>query len=121
MSLFWELYQSRKISEAQSEASSARRQARDATQQVEELEAAVGKLQLVTQALWELLQERDGIDESVLLDKVNEIDLRDGRLDGRLEKRQPQRCGGCKRTISDRHRKCIYCGTPNDQANVFKG
>ncbi|MCX5660948.1 MAG: hypothetical protein NTW19_14680 [Planctomycetota bacterium] len=116
----WNMRQSQQINAVRSDASEAQRQVRDSNVRVAELEAAVAKLQLIAQALWEIQQERGGIEEQALIDKVNEIDLRDGRLDGKLSGAKVRTCSGCNRPVNSRHLRCIYCGAENPEADVFR-
>jgi hypothetical protein len=54
------------------------------------LEQLVDKLTLTNYALWEIVAKEHGYDDDKLVAKVAEIDLRDGRLDGRLEGDHPR-------------------------------
>ncbi|MCA3006104.1 MAG: hypothetical protein IOD15_12205 [Phycisphaerales bacterium] len=76
---------------------------------VDELEQRVDRLTLLNAALWELLRDRAKLTEADLVNKVQEIDLRDGRSDGRIRS-TPKVCDACGRTISSRHQRCLYCG-----------
>jgi len=73
---------------------------------------------LVTQALWEIIAETNHLDEKLLIKKVNEVDLRDGKLDGKL-KRVVKKCASCGRTLHRQHSKCLYCGSENLQTDPF--
>src|SRR5262245_64243201 len=85
---------------AQSLARSADSEVRFLGSTVEQLAEAFSRLLLVNRAMWELLQKRTGATEAELLDTMNEIDLRDGVLDGKL---QPSRvCSKCNRVLSGR-------------------
>lgn len=95
----------RALSKAQSSANAAE----DALLQSRRLEARVNQLTLVNMALWSLLQEKTGLTEEDLLERVREIDLRDGVLDGRVSEDVAQ-CPECARTLSKRHDRCLYCG-----------
>lgn len=68
------------------------------------------RLALLTTALWSLASERLGITEEELQARVQQIDLSDGKLDGRVAVPTSQ-CPKCSRQISRRHRTCLYCGT----------
>lgn len=89
---------------------------------VEELRKAtddkIDRLALVCRAMWELLRDSGGFSEEALLEKVREVDLRDGALDGRV-RTPPQRCSKCGRTVSRRHRRCIYCGAEGLMDTAF--
>lgn len=68
------------------------------------------KLILMNMAMWSLIQEKTGLSEEDLMQRVQEIDLRDGVADGKIT-RTIKQCGHCGRTISKRHTKCLYCGS----------
>jgi hypothetical protein len=77
------------------------------------------RLTLVCMALWALLREKTGLTEQDLLKKVEEIDLSDGVLDGKVRS-TVAKCAQCGRAISPRHRRCIYCGAENPSHDPFK-
>ena len=68
--------------------------------------------------MWELLRDRSNLSEEALLEKVREVDLRDGALDGKVTV-PPQKCPQCGRTVSRRHRRCIYCGAEGLMDTAF--
>ena len=82
------------------------------------LEACIDRLLLINRALWEIIQERFSLNEDFLREKLNEIDLRDGALDGKLKKSM-QKCARCKRTLHPRHKVCLYCGYHVIEHDVF--
>jgi len=90
-------------------AAQAEGQAQRAISSVDELEARLDRLALVTEALWTLLRERVGMTDEELIARVREVDLSDGVLDGKV-KHPASTCPGCGRTLSRRHVRCIYCG-----------
>lgn len=77
--------------------------------ETQELGRQLNRLMLLNQALWELLQERVGLSETDLINKIREVDLRDGVEDGKFTARAV-RCPRCERVCNSRHSKCIYCG-----------
>lgn len=86
----------------------------DVTQRLE-------SLTLVCMAMWELMKEQ-GVTEEQLARKVQELDLQDGRLDGRLKADRNQvTCLHCERVISRRHRRCLYCGGIVQHLSPFEG
>jgi hypothetical protein len=115
----WDLQQQGQIHEAQADAAEAKRRVRSQADQVRDLEFSLHRMTLVSQALWELLRERYGLTEEELVAKIKEIDLRDGKLDGRLT---PQRttCPQCQHTINTQNARCIYCGTTVEKPHVFQ-
>ena len=54
-----------------------------------------------------------------LVAKIDEIDLRDGALDGRSAKTPPTQCDACGRTLAKRQPVCIYCGTDAESRDPF--
>ncbi len=93
-------------------ANAASASARDAKTEVGILKAEVDRLLMITEALWTILQEEHGYDDDILVNRINEIDLRDGHLDGRVAKQGgPAKCQNCQKSLSKRHHKCLYCGT----------
>src|SRR4051812_2098057 len=89
-----------------------------AKRQIARLEAKVDGLALVSQAMWELLRERNQLSEGDILAKVAEIDGRDGRIDGRIAGALAK-CVGCGRDVHSRQRACMYCGTATKREHIF--
>ena len=114
MSLFFDLYQQYRIAEASNEAGRASNQASRTGLELEEPKRRVDSLEgvaLTCQALWEVLRDELGIPESRMIAKMEEIDLRDGRADGRISG-QVRDCPQCGRRFSTRRKDCLYCGEP---------
>jgi hypothetical protein len=109
MSLFWELYQHSRINDARDTAARARSDSASATRS---LETRIESLTLTTMAMWSILEERLGVTEQELADRVREIDLRDGRLDGKASTTLTT-CASCGRSYAAKRASCIYCGEPN--------
>ena len=118
--MLWWAQQQSQISQAQSDATDARHKATDASARIRQLEADVDRLLLINRAIWEIVRAKEGLEDSHLVEKVKEIDLRDGRLDGKLNTHQTQRCQQCGRTLSRKHPRCIYCGGSSFQTDVFE-
>lgn len=79
------------------------------------LENRVENLILLNQAMWSLLQEKNGLSEKDLLEKVEELDLADGKADGRLNlsgDKKPWKCEKCQKENSPRFRFCVKCDAP---------
>lgn len=83
------------------------------------LEDRFEKLLMVCQAQWALLQQATHLTEEELLEKIREIDLSDGLLDGRVRVGITQ-CTKCDRTLGTRHARCLYCGAPRDDDHAFR-
>ena len=118
--LFYDLYQDSKINRAQYAAERGEQTAQSARDAVRQLEERVNKLTLINMALWSLLKETAGLTEEALAKRVEEIDLADGQIDGRMRPRL-QACPQCAQTLSQRHNRCLYCGYAPDETGVFGG
>ncbi|MFQ5491149.1 MAG: hypothetical protein ACE5GE_10535 [Phycisphaerae bacterium] len=106
MSAFWAL---NSVAAVQA-AGSASRKAGEAKSSAAEVEAKCDRALLVCEALWTILRDKLNVSEEELVQRVNDIDLTDGRLDGKVRKANAHACPGCGRTIAKRFPKCMYCG-----------
>ncbi len=89
---------------------------------VRELEKRHEQLKLVTLSLWSMLRDRSGLKESDLREYVDEIDLLDGRRDGKVDLgKEKILCDGCDRIVLTTSLACPYCGTSNKMGNPFTG
>jgi hypothetical protein len=95
---------------ALTEASEARGKAQDASTQIQFMKQDIERLLMISEALWMLLQRAHGYKEEDLKKLINEIDLRDGSLDGRVAKKDTIECPSCGRIASLRQNRCIFCG-----------
>ncbi len=102
----------RRAARAESEARKSQTKAGAVQRELRMLGERLDKLVLVNMAMWSLIQERTGVTEEDLANRVQEIDLRDGVADGKVTKKLRQ-CSKCGRAMSRRHNKCLFCG--NDQ------
>lgn len=109
MSLFWEVYQQGQISQAADAAREGAQRADQVQQGVRSLEQRLDKMVMINMALWTLLKEVSDLTDEDLLKRVEEIDLSDGQLDGKV-RASAQKCSQCNRTVSKRHGRCLYCG-----------
>lgn len=74
------------------------------------LQAQVERLLMITEALWNILKEKHGIQDEELLRQIVQIDLRDGQLDGRVAAAPPEPCPKCQRIVAKGSLRCMYCG-----------
>jgi hypothetical protein len=88
---------------------SVSRAATDGRAQNEFIQCDVEKLFMITEALWTILKEKHGCTDAELVQRVQEIDLRDGKLDGRVTKVNPD-CPKCSRKLMGKRPVCLYCG-----------
>ena len=117
--MLWEMYQYRAIHDASSKASNAEAKAVNFKHVVRQLEGKVDSLALTCQALWEILRDRTKLTEEELIEKITEIDLRDGSQDGRMGTRGAP-CPRCNRVLSRRHESCMYCGEDVGKPHLFQ-
>ena len=79
------------------------------------LEASLAKSLMINEALWEMIRDNHGLTEKDLHKKIYEVDMRDGVLDGKNQ-RKASECPDCGHMVSARHPACIYCGKVMDQS-----
>ena len=77
--------------------------------QVKDLQKKVGRMQLLCQAMYEMLEATGHLDRGALEARMREIDLRDGVEDDAMTE-IPLKCPTCNRVSSSRNWKCLYCG-----------
>ncbi len=94
---------------AQADAAQARTDARDASRSAGEQAARLDRATLACEAMWTILRDKFGLTDDDLLKRINELDLSDGKLDGKVRK-TPVSCPKCHRTMSARLPRCMYCG-----------
>ncbi|HEY8376354.1 MAG TPA: hypothetical protein VIK91_07695 [Nannocystis sp.] len=80
------------------------------------LRARVDRLELVCEALLHLVLKHNLIDPQGLAHLMVQIDLRDGREDGRVSGDEPPigtpLCSTCDLPVNPRREACVYCGAP---------
>ena len=92
---------------AQVDAQHARDVARESAMSSDKTRKNTERLYLVVQAMWELLKDKAGLTDADLDAKVQEIDMRDGRLDGQdSTQTDPLTCRQCGRTILSGQAQC---------------
>ena len=80
---------------------------------VEQLEARLDWTLMVCEAMWSLLKEHADVSDEQLVDRITQLDLEDGKLDGK-KARPPATCGECGHVVSQRLRRCMHCGAALD-------
>jgi len=90
-------------------AASASRQVSAANNEIQSVKADIEKLLMITEALWSLLKDQHGYSDEELAKRVEEIDMRDGKLDGKVSS-PPTQCPSCNRPVSRKRPTCFYCG-----------
>lgn len=111
MKSIWERLQHLRIEAATASADITQAKTYDLERRVKALEEEIDSVTLILMAMWELLGKSNGFYMKDLEARIEEIDLRDGKLDGKLDP-NPARCPECSHALHDRRKVCIYCGTP---------
>jgi hypothetical protein len=97
-------------SQASHEASRASSKAREVSNQLGLIKVDVEKLLMISEALWTILKEKHGYTDNELIRRIENIDLRDGKLDGKVSKNPPEPCPACGRILMGNRPVCLYCG-----------
>ncbi len=118
--LLWDLHQQFKINELGRRTAAGEGGERETSLRTRQLEARLDALTLMSMAMWSLLEEKLGVTEAELAKRVEEIDLRDGKLDGRVSPTLAE-CPSCGRRMSARHRHCLYCGAEGLKQGPMSG
>lgn len=117
--MLWDLFQQSQIRHGQNSADDADLKASIANSRVDELEGQLQTLSLACQAMWELMSKKSGITEQELLKKMDEIDLRDGMLDGKLETKTHDKCPECGHKVKKKRPNCFRCGAKLSTSTPF--
>ncbi len=75
------------------------------------LEKRLDRAMLACEALWSIVREKLDLTDEQLVQRMNDLDLADGNLDGKASKTAVA-CPKCGRTIKRSLPKCMYCGQP---------
>lgn len=113
----WDSLNDLRIKSASAVADQAQAKTYGIETRVKQLEEEVDRLTLVVMAMWELLGKSEGFYLKDLEARIQEIDLRDGELDGRMTI-TPAVCSDCGRSLHERRKTCMYCGTPVHSAKL---
>ena len=97
---------------AQSTAQEAQRKATSAEENIDLLKSDIERLLMITEALWMFLKTAHGYKDEDLTKLITQIDLRDGKLDGRVAASPPRACPYCGQTLYKKRPFCMYCGKP---------
>ena len=116
MDFLWELFQQRRITTANDKADDAKHAARSAESlasrfdsQIRQLEQQNDRLTLAVMALAEILRDQFQVSQDTIEAKMRDIDIRDGKLDGKMT-RFGKLCRGCGRVNGAKRTACLYCG-----------
>jgi len=85
---------------------------------IAKLEERIDRLVLVCKATFELLAERSDVTDKHLADKILEVDMRDGKADGKLTP-QLKTCPDCGAGICAKFMRCLFCGYKDTSGDSF--
>jgi len=106
---------------ARGQAASAASEAASAKREIMDVDNSLSRMTLICAALWELVKEHTNLTETDLLNKIAEIDAKDGVMDGKFTA-TARHCIKCQRVVQIKQTACMYCGTvqPIETASVFE-
>ena len=76
------------------------------------------KLGLICQAMWTLIKDKTDLTDEDLMKMVTELDLKDGKLDGKYTK-PPVDCPNCSAKICKKFNRCLFCGEEYTEGSAF--
>lgn len=97
-----------RASGAEALARRAEQDGRHSERRILALELQTERLSLAVMALAEILRDEFHVTEEAIEAKLQEIDLRDGKLDGKVSPRAKQ-CPSCQRVNNRNRVTCMYC------------
>jgi hypothetical protein len=92
-------------------AAEAKSKASGVASELQNMRRELERSALAWEALWTLMRDKLGVTQEELQARIDEIDLSDGELDGRV-RRAVVPCPNCERPVNRRLRKCMYCQAP---------
>jgi hypothetical protein len=116
----WEYRQQREVNEASAKAREAARSSSESRLDIDELQRRIDTMGLLLMAMWSIIEEKTQVTEQELAARVRDLDMIDGRSDGRMP-RMVTECRDCGRKMNLRHRTCMYCGGESLQQSPFAG
>jgi len=119
LGIFWELRQQHLIRNASAEAGLAAARSARTSLRLEDLADKLDRLTLICMGMWTLIQEKTGLTEEQLIERVQELDLMDGADDDKLTP-PVQSCPRCRRPMSLEHKRCLYCGQQTQTTTAFE-
>jgi len=111
-------HEAARAAEASGAAGRAQARANNAERNLLTVSERLDRLTLTCMAMWELVREQTNLTEGDLLQRVQEIGLRDGVADGKITGKVA-RCPKCDRVMNPRHKKCLYCGAAKLNVGAF--
>jgi hypothetical protein len=116
----FDIYQQAKIGEQAGLQANSDQRITQAREKTRDLEQRYERLRLVTIAMWQLLKEHTGLTDTDLRKFVEQVDLLDGKLDGKVSRVSgATNCTECGRRMLKSAVRCPWCGVKNLAGNAF--
>ncbi len=109
MYYIWSYDNHRKATAASAKADNAKLQASQVATEVASLQKELDRVSIACQGMWELLREHTGFTEEMLMERIHEIDLRDGVADGKMGA-ATYPCPNCGQKTNSKRSFCLMCG-----------
>lgn len=78
----------------------------------------INNLLIKNQTMWELLKEKTGLTDDDFMEKLKDIDMRDGYLNGKINT-SLLNCSKCGKINNSTRDNCIYCGGELENSFIF--
>ncbi|MGA7098461.1 MAG: hypothetical protein WB245_12930 [Acidimicrobiia bacterium] len=78
------------------------------TNRIEDLNERIDRMLMIVRGMWALMEEQ-GLTADQLIAKMNELDTKDGEVDG-LMRPQPRDCRSCGSKVAAGLDACQFCG-----------
>lgn len=106
----FDIYQSTQIGQIGALQANTSNRVTDVNGRLKELENRYERMRLVNAALWQLLKAHTGLTDSDLKQYIEKVDLADGKLDGRIDRKgSAMDCPHCSRRILKTAVVCPWC------------
>ena len=118
--MIWEIHQQQGIASANRSADRAEAKVDRFADKIAQMNRHLDRLTLACQSMWELIRDNTNLTEEDLETKIIEVDLRDGKGDGKIAP-QVLPCGACGKTTNSKRVFCVFCGAPVKRPTQFDG
>lgn len=78
----------------------------------------INNLLIKNQTMWELVKDKTGLTDEDFLNKLKDIDMRDGSLNGKISV-SLLNCNKCGKINNSTRDNCIYCGGELENSFIF--
>jgi hypothetical protein len=86
-----------------------------------DLEHRYERMRLIVAALWQLLKSHTGLTDADLKKYIEQVDLADGKLDGKMSRTSgAMDCPKCSRRILKSATVCPWCGARQTTGDAFQ-